>query len=445
MRTVLVLVGNEFRRFAADKAALSLTFIVPLVLIYIFGNVFGVNSEDRGPKGIPLAVVNQTDAPAPAAIISALQKEPAFKVITSHKDANGVERVLTEAEVREMMHAGDIRFALIFPADATSDSEVALKMKFLRNARNEIETETVNGLLQKTIFTAAPQALLASLQRLGANQVGGETMARFNHSLADAVARGFGGDPAEILHSIETGEFNIPETTPTNTNGNSFLDRLIKIEREEIGGEHAKSPMATRSVGGYAVMFLLFSLTGASTSLFDEKKAGLYQRLLAAPVRRTHILWSKYIFGILLGLVQLLTLFVAGRVLFGVDITSNVFNLLLICLAAASACVAFGMLLAALAPTAAAANGMGTLLNRLLVDRRLPPRALGKLQHARAAPGARHPARLRCRREHDQHLAFSPRADLRVAKANALRVSSDERSNYQSRLGALVCRASQEP
>jgi hypothetical protein len=27
MRTVLVLVGNEFRRFAADKAAISLTFI----------------------------------------------------------------------------------------------------------------------------------------------------------------------------------------------------------------------------------------------------------------------------------------------------------------------------------------------------------------------------------------------------------------------------------
>ena len=127
MHTVLVLVGNEFRRFAADKVAISLTFIVPLVLIYIFGNVFGVNSEERGPKGIPLAVVNQTDAPAPAAIISALQKEPAFRVITSHKDANGVERVLIEAEVREMMRADDIRFALIFPADATSDSEVAFE------------------------------------------------------------------------------------------------------------------------------------------------------------------------------------------------------------------------------------------------------------------------------------------------------------------------------
>ena len=95
------------------------------------------------------------------------------------------------------------------------------------------------------------------------------------------------------------------------------------------------SPMATRSVGGHAVMFLLFSLTGASTSLFDEKKADLCQRLLVAPVRRTHILWSKYIFGILLGVVKLVTLFVAGRFSSGSNITSNVFNLLLICLAAA--------------------------------------------------------------------------------------------------------------
>ena len=110
------------------------------------------------------------------------------------------------------------------------------------------------------------------------------------------------------------------------------------------------------------LMFLLFSLTAAASSLFDEKKAGIYQRLLSAPVRRTHILWSKYVFGMLLGLVQLSTLFVTGRILFGTDITSNFGNLILICLAASTACVAFGMLLAAVAPTSVAASGLGTFL-----------------------------------------------------------------------------------
>ena len=136
----------------------------------------------------------------------------------------------------------------------------------------------------------------------------------------------------------------------------------MKIDSEQVGGGKVKSPMATRSVGGWAMMFLLFSLTSAATSLFDEKKAGLYQRLLSAPVRRTEILWSKYIFGILLGLIQLTALFVAGWLLFGIDIWSNFFNLLLICFAAATACVAFGMLLASVAKTSSAASGLGTFL-----------------------------------------------------------------------------------
>jgi ABC-2 type transport system permease protein len=79
-------------------------------------------------------------------------------------------------------------------------------------------------------------------------------------------------------------------------------------------------------------------------------------------VRRTHILWSKYLFGMIVGLVQLSALFLAGRLLFGIDITTNLGNLLLICLAASIACVSFGMLLAAIAPTSAAANGLGTFL-----------------------------------------------------------------------------------
>ena len=53
MRTVLILFGNELRRFLHDKTALSLTFLVPMVLIYIFGHVFGVTSGGDGPTGIP--------------------------------------------------------------------------------------------------------------------------------------------------------------------------------------------------------------------------------------------------------------------------------------------------------------------------------------------------------------------------------------------------------
>ncbi len=358
MRTILILLEGEIRRFLRDKSGLSFTFLVPMVLIYIFGHVFGVSGE--GPTGIPLAVVSETNAPVAATITAALQKETALRVITTDTQAKE-PKPLTEAQVRERLRAGSLRFALIFPPDTESDDRFGVRLRFLENPRNEIETQTVRGLLEKTIFTSAPQAFLASLQKRASRAIGQSNLDQFNHSLAEAITKAFGGDTNETYARISKG--SLPANAgPSSAPGNSFLDKLIKIDSEQVTGAQVKSPMATRSVGGWAMMFLLFSLSGAATSLFDENKVGLYQRLLSAPVRRTHILWSKYLFGMLVGLVQLGVLFTAGHFFFGIDITTNLGNLILICFAASSACVAFGMLLAAIAPTSTAANGMGTFL-----------------------------------------------------------------------------------
>ena len=63
-----------------------------------------------------------------------------------------------------------------------------------------------------------------------------------------------------------------------------------------------------------------------------------------------------------LGFIQLCILFAFGALLYKIDIISNFFNLLIIVVAAATACAAFGMLLASISRTAAQANGLGTLL-----------------------------------------------------------------------------------
>lgn len=122
------------------------------------------------------------------------------------------------------------------------------------------------------------------------------------------------------------------------------------------------NPNATRSVGGWAMMFLLFTLTATSTSLFDENKSGVVLRILSSPVSRVHILWGKYLYNFSLGCIQLFVMFFVGYLLFGIDIFSNFFNLFLVIIAGALACTAFGMLLAAVSKTSAQANGLGTLL-----------------------------------------------------------------------------------
>jgi len=110
------------------------------------------------------------------------------------------------------------------------------------------------------------------------------------------------------------------------------------------------------------VMFLLFALSNSAAAFFDEKNTGIFQRLLSSPVSRAQLLWSRFLYGVLFGLVQLMALFIAGRLLYGVDVFGHTANLLVVCASVAAVCTAFGMLLAAVTKTAESARSLATLL-----------------------------------------------------------------------------------
>jgi ABC-2 type transport system permease protein len=305
MSSVLTLLKKDFLRLRRDRVALLLLFIVPLALIVLFGQVFGVNRSDSGPVGVPLAVVNESSSAAAARLLAALQAEPAFHIVTDHG----------EGDLRRLMRDNQFRFALILPPDLLQADRVGLHLVFLSNPRNAIETSTVYGILQKVIFTTAPELLLPSA----------------------AV-----------------------------TQGPSMMERLVKIDREQVIGRDVRSPQATQIVGGWAMQFLLFALSNSAAAIYMEKELGLYQRLLSAPVTRAQIVWSKFIYGVLLGVIQLVLLFFGGSVLYGIDVIHHLGPLLLVCALAAATCTAFGLLIAAIMPTAEASRGTATLLILLM-------------------------------------------------------------------------------
>lgn len=369
MRPIATLIRKDIANFSRDKAALSLTFLVPVALIYIFGHVFGLTRKESGPSGIRLAVVNQSTAPAAQKLVDALVAEKAFRIQTAHTLPDKTERPLTEADARQLIRDSRLRFAVIIPPDLVREDAFGLRLTILANPQNEIESQTVNGLLQKTIFSSVPELLGQSLQTHAQRALGRAGLERFNSALADNIATSFGADRTDILRRIESGDFGFAVSRPRPATGappadsaRSALADIIKIQTETVVGQQVKSPAATRLVGGWAIMFLLFALSGTATAFFEEKKTGIFQRVLSAPVRRSHILWSRFLFGIGLGLVQLTTLFLAGRVLYGIDVFGNFANLLLVSIAAAAACTAFGMLVVSLTPTAAAASGLATFI-----------------------------------------------------------------------------------
>ena len=370
MNSVLTLLRKDIRLFLRNKTAFGLTFIVPLVLVYIFGHVFGVSgSGSAGPTGVSIAVVSQTDAPVATTITDALRAESAFRVITTWADEAGVQQPLTEERVRELIVDNKLRFALIFPPDTLSTDAIGLRLKFLNNPRNDIETQTVSGLLQKVIFTSAPQALMDNLRQRAVSFIGAEETDTFYSNLSKTIADSFGLDAAAVKADMDAGKMNLGPTTDANAStssesngGSDFVSQILRLDTEQLAGADVKSPAATRVVGGWAIMFLLFSVSGASTSLFEEKQAGIFHRLLSSPVKRSHILWSKYLFNMLMGLTQLCVLFLAGQFMFGIDATGHFPGLIVVALFASLACTAFGMLLASISSSPAAASGLATFL-----------------------------------------------------------------------------------
>ena len=408
MNSVLVLVRKDFIHFLGNKAAVSLTFIVPFVMIWLFGLVFGVNRKDSGPSGIPIAVVNASPNPAAAKLVDALRAEKSFRVITT--TAADPKRLLTEADLRPAMQApgAKYRFAVVIPADLISDTRLGLHLKFFSNPRNEIETQTVNGILQKTIFSNVPELLGQSLQSRAKKFLGDARFEQFNGALARTISSSFGGDPAEIQRQISSGDFGLGEITQTNTpakptdptlrrldtqspdpkpetlpkssatststpnsstNTSASADvfsQLVRIDTEQVVGAKVENPAATSLVGGWAIQFLLFAVSASAASLFRERDAGIFQRILAAPVTRAHILWSKFIYGVILGLVQLVVLFLASTLIYGTDVLPHLPLLVLVCIFAAGACTSFGMLLAAVSSSPEAASGLATFLIMLM-------------------------------------------------------------------------------
>jgi len=64
--------------------------------------------------------------------------------------------------------------------------------------------------------------------------------------------------------------------------------------------------------------------------------------------------------------VQLVTLFVAGGAMYGVEVLPHLPLLVLVCVFSAAACTAFAMLVTALVPNAEAASGLATFVIMLM-------------------------------------------------------------------------------
>lgn len=358
MKNIYNLVVKDFILFWNDKVAVSLTFFIPIALIYLFGSIFSGDFENS--SGIHMAFLNQSNSAIGKKLEKALDSSKTFLLIKKMKDENGIAKPFDTNSIKSYVKNGKVSSALVIPVDAVSDTSAGLKLNFYYDPKNQIEMQMTEGMLQKTIMENIPELFRKSMMKQSEKLLGNDTGKAFNKDMSKIIGRYFKIDPDALFRSYS--ESSDSDTSSTGDGMKNFFDNILQLNKEQLVGQEVTNPNVTRNIGGTALMFLLFTLTGSAASLFDEQKSGVMLRLLSSPVSSMHLLWSKYIYSIILGVIQLVILFFAGALMFKINIFSNFLNLLIIIIAGATAATAFGMLLAAFCRTSAQANGWGTFL-----------------------------------------------------------------------------------
>lgn len=362
MRTIIRLIQKDIARFLNDKRAVILTFLVPMVLIIIFGNIFGGDGGTRGKAS--LILVNESNSIVAKLFEAKLDSSKALYPVKKYIAENGKDSIkFDEAIAKEWVRTGRISAAVVMPKDFFEDTSSAIKFKFYYDPKNEIESNIIQGNMQQTIFTSLPRLIPILMQRKAMSYLGKDSTNKFVKGMGNIVHQYFGVSPDSFINRMtKIDSASLSQSSNDKSSEASFVSNIIKFDSEQLVGKKITNPGLTRTVGGWAMMFLLFSLTGAATSIFEEKNEGTLKRLLCMPVTRTHILWSKYIYSMLLGITQLLVMFIFSWALFDVQVFSNFGNLMIVIVASAAAAVSFGMLITSISKTLSQANGIATLL-----------------------------------------------------------------------------------
>lgn len=355
------MIRKDFLIFLSDKVAIALGFIVPMVMILIFGLVFG-GAADSGLEELEVIAVNEDLGPAGARLLQALDAQAELRIV-QHGSHDSTRFDSTRA--RKLVETGKGSVALIIPRDFSQQllsGKVALYS--LEDPRDQITGGVVNGMLQQQLFSTFPAVLPMSLMQ---SSFGDSTALSFQQDLRAILKRNFAWTLPEssFPRGLFPESFVLGEQDSSGTGGfgfDSLLAQAVKIKRERVVGQNVASPGIAQSVAGPAVMFMLFAVGAIAASLLREMRGGTTQRMLSGRATAGEVLISKYGYAVLLGSVQLVAMMIYGKLIFGLEIFEHTAAILLTIVCAAAATSAVGLLIAAFSRTEEQAAGIQVVI-----------------------------------------------------------------------------------
>jgi ABC-2 type transport system permease protein len=352
---IFAIVRTGITALRRDRAALALSFVLPIAFFSIFAVIFG--GQHNSTPRISVIVVDEDQSSASQQLFRALQREGSLNVHARPAEKKGIQQPdYTAATAEAAVKSGDAQIALIIPHGFGQNPisfEPSLggpSIELLNDSSDIIAPQMVAGLLQKAAITAMPVAMAEQGMQYSGRYIGGFTPGQ-QKRMDENMAR---------LRELEKEPVaNAPTAANQPAPANAFSGGFIAVHSRAVVGE--SKDMVSFYAAAIGVMFLLFTASSAAGSILDEADSGTLDRVLSSRVTMTALLGGKVLFNSLLAFTQLVVMFLWAWAAFHLDFRNHVAGFVVMGVCTAFAVATFGILLASICHTRAQLGAVSTL------------------------------------------------------------------------------------
>lgn len=300
MRKVLTITWLRLKTMLESPGGILLMFVMPLLFSGIFG---GISAEETTSKPLVFLVADKSES-----------SRETIAILKENSQYQWLE--VKETEAREKVKAKEAIAAVIFAED------------FPLQIENELP-------IFKVINQHETQEYLAFLPIL--------------EGVARNIIRSH-----QLATEINSIEFPMLLKEMANREG-------MNIEHEIIQKDGSKGENVSLLTVGFTIMFMMFGIAGAASTILDERKGGTWQRLLTTPVTKGQLMVGYLFSFFLMGWIQMLVLMVAMSSLFGA-VWGNLAYFIPFTSLVIVTIVGFGLMMAGLVKTSQQAGALSAVL-----------------------------------------------------------------------------------
>jgi ABC-2 type transport system permease protein len=352
MTAFFALVRKDLILYIADRRALLMHLVLPIVIAAFFGSVFGGGSAKGG--GIDVALVQQDTSDAGNRIAAGLKADPNLHVTP-----------MDLAQARAAVRKGSQAVAIVLPAGFAEAAGTAMfanqekpAIPLLYDPSQPAVLAMVKGMLTQQVMQVVSAEVFGgplgkklteqSLQRLDANKV------------RDAALR-------DMLVAVRKFEDRPREEGAGDAPPRGLAMPFTTQDESLTSGPVAEgyNPYA-HSFSGMGVQFILFMGVNMGIGMLLQRRSGVWDRLLAAPVTLTQVVLARAVSAAIIAFGLLCTIFVVAALVFHVRVAS-VLGFVGVAVGFGALTAGFGLLIAAFGKTPEAARGIAMFATLILV------------------------------------------------------------------------------